>query len=205
MTIDKIEALDKRRCKVFLEGDFAFVLYNGEIRRYHLEEGRELPESVYEEILREIVCRRARERALFLLKSTGRTELELRRKLKSSWYPQCAIDEAVSFLKRYYYIDDAEYARNYVELYGKKKSRAELMQTLRQKGIDPQLIKDLWEELEPDTAGQIQRILIKRGFNADRATLKEKQKTISYLLRRGFSWEEIRKAGENLSDMCGEE
>ena len=51
MTVDKIEPLDKRRSKVFIDGDFAFVLYNGEIRHYHIETGGELAEPVYREIL----------------------------------------------------------------------------------------------------------------------------------------------------------
>ena len=75
MHVDKIEPLDRRRSRVFLDGDFAFALYNGEIRRYRLEEGQELEKALYEQILREIVCRRARERALFLLKDMDRTEI----------------------------------------------------------------------------------------------------------------------------------
>ena len=51
MTVDRLEPLDRQRSKVFVDGDFAFVLYRGEIRRYHLEEGAELSEALYREIL----------------------------------------------------------------------------------------------------------------------------------------------------------
>ena len=37
MQIMAVTPLDKRRSKVLISEDFAFVLYNGEIRRYHIE------------------------------------------------------------------------------------------------------------------------------------------------------------------------
>ena len=48
--------VDKRKCKVFLEEeDFAFPLYRGEVERFHIQEGSELPETVYLRILEEIL------------------------------------------------------------------------------------------------------------------------------------------------------
>ena len=105
MIVSGITPADKRRSKVFLDGSFAFVLYNGEIKRFHIEEGEELAQELYGQIMDEVLCRRARERMLHLLKSTSRTELEIRRKLGEALYPQQAIDEAVAFAKRYHYID----------------------------------------------------------------------------------------------------
>ena len=146
MYIDKIEPLDKRRSRVYLDGAFAFALYNGEIRRYRLEEGCEIEEPLYEEILRETVCRRARERALYLLRDMDRTEHELRAKLKISGYPDPAIEE------------------------------------------------ELYEEIRPDTAEQIQRLLRKKGYAGQEVSREEKGKLAAYLMRRGFSWEEARNA-----------
>ena len=31
MRIERVESLDKRKCKVFTDEDFAFLLYNGEL------------------------------------------------------------------------------------------------------------------------------------------------------------------------------
>ena len=39
MIIDRIETLDRRRKKIFADGEFAFALYLGEIRQLGLEEG----------------------------------------------------------------------------------------------------------------------------------------------------------------------
>ena len=59
------------------EGDFAFVLYKSEAARFHIEEGNDLPAKTYEMIEEEILLKRARDRALYLLQSQGRTQAEL--------------------------------------------------------------------------------------------------------------------------------
>ena len=66
MQIMAVTPFDKRRSKVLISEDFAFVLYNGEIRRYHIEEGTELTEERYRQILDEVLRKRARERAIYL-------------------------------------------------------------------------------------------------------------------------------------------
>ena len=82
MIIDRIETLDRRRKKIFADGEFAFALYLGEIRQLGLEEGGELAEELYQKILREIIFKRARERAVYWLKCSARTEEELRRTIR---------------------------------------------------------------------------------------------------------------------------
>ena len=34
MRIERVESLDKRKCKVFTDEDFAFLLYNGELEKH---------------------------------------------------------------------------------------------------------------------------------------------------------------------------
>ena len=53
MTVDRLEPLDRQRSKVFVDGDFAFVLYRGEIRKLHIEEGETLEGPVYRRIMEE--------------------------------------------------------------------------------------------------------------------------------------------------------
>ena len=77
MQIMAVTPFDKRRSKVLISEDFAFVLYNGEIRRYHIEEGAELTEERYRQILDEVLRKRARERAIYLLKADEEAERRL--------------------------------------------------------------------------------------------------------------------------------
>ena len=191
--VDKTEPLDSRRTVIWLDGEAAFALYNGEMRRFHIEEGAKLTEEVYETLMTEILPKRARERALYYLKSQARTEREVWSKLRQGMYPDSIIQETVLFLKRYHYIDDAEYARNYIETAGCRKSRREIEQRLRTKGIEREIIREIFAETAPPAEETLKRILKKRHYSAD-ASEEETRKTIGYLMRRGFGYEEIRRA-----------
>ena len=109
MMVTAVIPVDKRKSKVFLEEGFAFVLYRGEVERYRIEEGRELEDTVYEEILRDILCPRSKEYALHLLKDSGKTEKWMKEKLGKAGYPKEAVEYAVNFLKEYHFLDDNAY------------------------------------------------------------------------------------------------
>jgi regulatory protein len=193
MVIDRIETLDKRRKKIFADGEFVFTLYLGEIRQFGREEGGELTEEVYQKILHEIVFKRARERAVYWLKCSARTEEELRRKLRDGGYPLAAADYAVELLKKYRYIDDEEYARNFMEVHARGKSRAELAALLSRKGISRECVSQLMQENPVDEEEQIRHILKKRRFHPEEADQKELSKQIAYLVRKGFSYDAVRR------------
>lgn len=193
MIIDRIETLDRRRKKIFADGEFAFALYLGEIRQLGLEEGGELAEELYQKILREIIFKRARERAVYWLKCSARTEEELRRKLRDNSYPPAAVDYVIDLLKQYRYIDDEEYARNFIEVHASGKSRAELAALLSRKGISRECVSGLMEENPVDEEAQIRRILEKRRFRPEEADQKETARQTAYLMRKGFSYDTVRR------------
>lgn len=191
MQIVSVTPLDKRRSKVLTDEGFAFVLYRGELRRYEIEEGAQLPEEVYREILEKVLFKRAKERTLYLLKARDRTELEIRRKLKEGYYPQEAIEYAVSFLKRYRYVDDENYGRTYIRTYGERRSRRQLEFELRNKGLDREQIRLLLDESQVSEEGQILRYLNKKGYRKDETPPEERAKIAAALVRRGYSYDDV--------------
>ncbi len=142
MMVTSILPVDKRKSKVFLEEGFAFVLYRGEVERFGIEEGKELEADVYQRILTEVLLGRAKERALYLLKSSGKTEAWMKKKLQEAGYPEEAVDYAMNFLKEYGFINDRAYAESYVRSYGNRKSRRQLVYELSQKGVSQEEISE---------------------------------------------------------------
>jgi len=193
MQITAVVPIDRRRSKVLCEEGLVFALYNGEVKRYKIEEGTDLSEEVYEEILTQILMKRARERALYLLKDQDRTEQEIRRKLKEGFYPESAMKGAIEFLKEYHYLDDLEYGRRYIRSHGDRRSKKRLQFDLQQKGIDKELIRLLMEENEEEISEdlQIQRFLKKKGYEKGETTPKEREKLMAALARKGFSYDAI--------------
>ena len=193
MTVSKIEPLSKSRYKVFIEGQFAFTLYKGELSRYHIAEDNRIDEEVYD-ILRKLVIKRAKLRAMHLLSDMGRTESQLRTKLKQGGYSDEAVEEAIRYVKSFGYINDAEYVRSFIDSRKEKKSKKEIYAALKQKGVDSDIIEQVFEEMdygEEDSRQAIEALMRKRNYNPDSVDLKEKQKLMGYLMRKGFRYEEV--------------
>ena len=87
MIVTDITELTKAKTRVYLDGEFAFVLYKGELRLYNIKKEQELSEETYTEIVCEVLPKRAKKRCLLLLQKKDYTEEELRRKLRDNEYP----------------------------------------------------------------------------------------------------------------------
>ena len=77
MIVTGIEEMTKSRSKISIDGEFAFVLYKGELRHFHLLEGEEISEEDYEHIMKEILPKRAKLRAMNLLLKKDYTTSQL--------------------------------------------------------------------------------------------------------------------------------
>ena len=200
MTVTKIEPLSKTRYKVYLDGQFAFTLYKGELSRYHIEEESVMEEEVYG-ILQKLVIKRAKLRAMHLLTDMGRTESQLRTKLKQGGYTEEAAEAAIQYVKSFGYINDAEYTRSFIDSRKEKKSKKELYAALIQKGVSPEIIEQVFEETdygEEDSRQAIEALMRKRNYHPEKADAKEKQKMMGYLMRKGFSYQDVR----NVLQVC---
>lgn len=203
MDITSITPLDKRRCKILLDENLVLVLYKGEMRQYQITEGGELSEESYEEIVQTVLCKRARERVIYLLKASDKTEQELRRKLREGFYPEKAIDYAIDLMKRYHYINDEEYAQRYVENHSRKKSRRQICHELKQKGISREIIQTQMEACPEEEEEQVVQFLQKKHYSPDSFSREEKHKMAAALGRKGFSFEVINRVMGEFCDMEG--
>ena len=195
MYVTKIEPVTKAKYKVFLEEQFAFVLYKGELSRYQIQEGAQLSEDTIREIKKEILEKRAKLRAMHLLEHMDRTEAELYTKLKRDLYPEDIIETSMQYVKSFGYIGDKGYAKRFVESRQGTKSKLEIKMALLQKGISKEIVSEVLETHYDgqDESVAIQRLLEKKRFSAERATEEEKRKMYGYLMRKGFSYEDIRR------------
>ncbi len=200
MTVTKIEPLSKTRYKVYLDGQFAFTLYKGELSRYHIAEESVIEDDIYDS-LRLIVIKRAKLRAMHLLSDMGRTESQLRTKLKQGGYEEDAVEAAIRYVKSFGYINDMEYARSFIDSRKDRKSKKELYAALLQKGVPAEIVEQVFEEAdygEKDSRQAIEALMRKKSYNPETADVKEKQKMMGYLMRKGFSYQDVR----NVLQVC---
>lgn len=187
MLIKEIKKMPSKKVKVtFLDAD-EMVLYQGEVRKYHLTEGGEIPEEIYQDIHDNVLGKRAKKRAMHLLEKMDRTESNLRDKLRQNDYPEDLIDAAVDYVKRFHYIDDLRYAKNYIHYHQSGKSAGKLKMDLLQKGVAKELIEQaLAEEFEMDETEMIRDILEKKRYFSEEKSPAEQRRIYQYLLRRGY-------------------
>lgn len=199
MVVTKTEAVTKTKYKVYIDGQFAFVLYKSELSRYQVREGQELSEENYGKIFREVLVKRAKRRAMHLLNAMGRTETQLREKLEQGGYPKAAIEETLAYVKSFGYVDDENYAKNFTDSRKDKKSRKEIEMLLKRKGISEAVIERVMEECygEETAILAIEKLMRKRRYVPGEAAYEEKQKFMAYLMRKGFSYDDIFRALEN--------
>lgn len=191
MLVTQISEVTKSRCRVYLDGQFAFVLYKGELRRFQIKENQELSGENYREIMTQILPKRAKLRSMNLLQSRDYTRRQLEDKLKQGEYPQECIDEAVAYVESYGYIDDERYARDYIEYHLASKSRTRIEADLLRRGIDKDVVRRTFIQLadqgvEQDEMALVCDLLRKKKYYAETATRQEQQKMYGFLYRKGF-------------------
>ena len=199
MTVTRLEPLTKTKYKVFLDGQFAFVLYKGELLRYGIQDGAELEEETRQKIWDEVILKRAKARAMHLLEDMDRTESGLREKLKQGFYPEEAIESAVQYVKLFHYIDDLRYAEQFIETKKSSKSRKEIYAQLCGKGVAADKIELAFEECyrEENEREAIQQLIRKKRISLSQSDSAEMQKLYGYLARKGFRYEDIRQVIQN--------
>lgn len=198
MTVTGIEEINNKKVRVFIDNEFAFVLYKGELRLYRIQEGEEIGEGEYLEIMEMILPKRAKLRSMNLLKSRAYTEKQLRDKLIQGEYGENIIEEAIDYVRSYGYIDDRKYAEDFISCHMGDRSRKKIELDLYRRGIDRKIIKEIMERMMeegegPDEFLAVQKFLDKKNFDPNTAGNKEKQKMLAFLYRKGFNMDIIRR------------
>lgn len=183
---------EKDRVQITLDNGDIFTLYKGEAYRLSLSEHGVLSSEQYQQILNDIIGKRAVKYAMHLLERQERTEKQLRDKLNQQGYPKVCVEQAMDYVKSYHYIDDLRYARVYIRYHQEKESRQKLITRLWTRGIRQEIIEQaLEEEFAADEQVQIEALLKKRRYNPMEADEAVKRKTVQFLMRRGFQTQDI--------------
>ncbi len=136
---------------------------------------------------------KARNYCFYLLKFRQRSESEIRRRLAQKKFTQGAIDQAVDFLKEKKFLDDEQFAGDWIDSRLKKPlGLRRIVAELRQKGVARQYIDAGIERIKEDYSEEdTVRRIVEARFDPSREPLKEKKRLYAYLLRRGFSPETV--------------
>jgi len=189
----------KKAYRIFIDDKFAFLLYEDEMEQFNLSVGTEISPDVYETI-EDFVLKRARHKALNIIKYSDKTEKEICLRLKEEYYTDDIIEKAIEYLKIYNYLNDERYAENYVRSRKNKESRFSIESKLQSKGINKGVLEKIIageyeindEDSDPEILA-INKIIQKKCDNPTNLSYTDKMKLINMLKRKGFNSDKINK------------
>ncbi len=181
------------RVEVHVDGRYAFVL--ADVEAAQLRVGQVLSEAEWAELRQKAAETRAFDRAVRLLGLRPRSRFEIESRLRREGLGAAAIGAALARLERLGYLDDAAFARWWVEnrMRFSPRGRQALYQELRQKGVARPLIEAALGDFDSDE----QAVAAGRRQAARWAHLAPTafgQKMIAFLYRRGFDADTARRA-----------
>ena len=197
MRIERVQASahKKGRVLVFLEDGACLKITEQEALDFGLRTGDDLDGRRLEQLKKAASVSDVKATAADLVGKRAMSRRDLERKLQNRGASETEARYAAEWMEAIGAINDADYAavlaRHCADLgYGPQRVREKLYE----KGVPRELWDDALDAL-PDSAGQIDAFLERklRGRVPDQ---REKKRLCDALLRRGFSWPEV-KAGLN--------
>lgn len=210
ITALKIQARDKGRVNVFVDGAYRFSLDINQVTELGIANGKEYDEEELAELENESQFGKLYTRSLEHALTRPRSQREMRdylyRKTRDTRTKDGGVKKGVSkeLTDRVYnrlfergYVDDEKFARFWVENRNLRKgtSLRKLQTELIAKGVDKTIIEQVLGQTDRSDSEEIKKIIAKKARRYD-----DEQKLIAYLMRQGFSYDSVKEALEASED-----
>ena len=177
-------------------------------RERPLSEGQPLNLEEYDQWLMLRQYRHALDKAVAALAARACSRKEIEGKLLRIGYRPCTVEMVLYKLEREHLLDDADFARQWVEARCKKLGRRRIAQELRQKGISAEqtdeALKHVDEEEQLACAASLASKALGRAKSGEDPR-KTAQRIIAAIVRRGYGYDVARKALQQVMDSITEE
>ena len=194
---------NKKRVNVYLDNKFGFGLDLENFVKLDLKVEQELTDEQVGKIVKEAEFQKVYDKLLRFSTLRPRSEKELKDWLKKHKVHLSIHENLFSRLKRLDLLNDNKFAKWWVEqrMEFSPRGKRALIAELRQKGINRDLIVQLVNEsvsqgYEEKTA---RKLLQKKKYKWERLQkLEAKKKMSDFLARKGFGWEVIKNAIDDI-------
>ena len=187
------------RVNVFLDGEYAFSLEKEVAFRAGLHVGQELTPEETTQLTSQDQRQKCFNAACRFLSYRPRSEQEVRRRLERQGYDDTFIQPTIARLKELGLVDDAEFARLWVDNRDelRPRSRRLIQMELRQKGLSRDIIERATGSVnETEAAYRAAEKKAKSLLADDYDTFRKR--LAGYLARRGFGYETLASTIERI-------
>ena len=203
MRIEEVKESQRKRGRflVKLEDGDALRVTEEELLRFGLRGGMELDGETMEALRASARSSSAKAAAANIIGSRALSKKELTERLVKKGNDASDAQAAADWLEDIGAVNDAQYAAALVRHYGGRGyGPARVREELRRRGVD----RALWEEAmaEMPEAAEILDRLIQKKCRGELSDPREKKRVSDALLRRGFSWGEVKAAMGRYAEMA---
>ncbi len=196
LTITSIEPQKKKkdRYNIFADGEYVASLGAEAVVRLNIKSGAVISQDALNAAVLEDNIKYAFDSAALLLSHSMRTRGELEQRLRDKGIADEAIEPAMDKLTAYGYVDDAAYAKEFVQsaVSVGRWGRIAVAHRLQEKRLDRALVDEAMaaytdEDERRNARAQLDTLM--RGTSGD--ARKQRQKVFASLTRHGFSYDTI--------------
>ncbi len=182
------------RYSIFIDEKYVCSFSGAELLNHGLRVGQELASTELKNLKNDAVVDGAYYRSLDLIMRRARSEWELRDYLRRKEYLPEVIEGVVNKLVQSGYIDDADFAKRWIDNRRllKSTSKLQLRKELKQKRVAEDVI-DLALQGDETDERQVLRELVEKK----RSRYPDKLKLMQYLARRGYRYDDIKTVLED--------
>jgi len=196
----KITSVEKSKknnkmLSVFIDNVYSFSISEEDYFRLNLYEKTSISEREIDDIKNSIALKTVKSSAIRLITYKLLSEKELFLKLIAKGYDEDVVNIAIEEVKSIGYLNDTIYAQKFVyeRIKLKPKSKKALSFELANKGISGDIIETVLNNIDYDEDVVIERLLRKKFGKYDLADPKITKKAYSFLMHRGFDFENIKR------------
>ncbi|MDR0931286.1 MAG: recombination regulator RecX [Clostridiales bacterium] len=146
----------------------------------------------------------ARWLALYYLSHRMLTVAMLKEKLINKGVPEAVANEALAYVAECGYLDDFDYSVRFIrdahEI--KRHGKMRIVRALREKGVDNATVEAAMNSCEINFSDNIPELIAKKAKGVDMRDYKARQKVVAFLVRRGFSYDEIKRGIEQFLEVA---
>lgn len=168
------------------------------MRERPLAVGQEIDIEEYDNWLMLRQYRHALDRAVAYLAARARSRREVEQKLQQAGYRPCTVEMVLYKLEREKLLDDADFARQWVEARSTRKlGRSRIAQELRRKGVSGDEAEAALEAIDDDDQLSGAIALAEKAaarIKPGEEPRKAMSRIHAMLARRGYSWDVAREA-----------
>ena len=206
MRIEEVKKSERKKGRflVKLEDGNILRVTEEELLRFSLRAGLELDGQMLEALHASARKSAVRAEAANIIGGRPLSKRELTRRLVRKGADAEDAGAAADWLEDIGAVNDREYAALLVRHYaGKGYGRARIREEMRRRGVDRELWDEALEEL-PDQTETLDR-LIQKKCRGDLSDRREVRRVSESLMRRGFSWSEVKAALRRYTELQEDE